>query len=152
MFTKKIFSLFAVLIFLVFTHALSYGYNDMSHKAIRYYAHRSEWLHSVNKYSGATETDQNKSMPVNTAYGAELSEGGGASEGLTPGTPAIATVSFYPLYEREYFYRNSESEPISDFRSYDTKSVMPEADYYGVVKHTRPIRDFRDYWPNNNEQ
>ncbi|GEM_PF-4586292 len=145
MFTKKILSIFSILFLLVFTQVLSYGDNDISHKAIRYYAHRSEWLHSVNKDYGNQETDQTQLMPVNTAYGAELSEGGGASEGLTPGSPAIATVSFYPLYDREYFYRNNETEPIRDFRSYDTKTITPEADYYGIVKHTQPIRDFRYY-------
>jgi hypothetical protein len=107
MFTKRIISIFAVLSLLVFTQVISYGDNDISHKAIRYYAHRSEWLHSVNKDYGNRETEQTQLIPVNTAYGAELSEGGGASEAYIFSFPAIATVSLYPLYDREYFYRNS---------------------------------------------
>ncbi len=145
---QKIFSALVVITLLIFTQALSYG-NDHANKAVRYYAHMAKWLESVNNSVGQNKYDMKGSQKE--AHAAELNESGGAASAIDPFVaPAVAVTSMYPLYDMEYFYRTSSNGPIRDFRSYDVKTIIPEADYYGVVKHTKPIRDFRDYRASEN--
>lgn len=76
---------------------------------------------------------------------AELSVGE-SSGMLTPGPGLGAAVANYysVIYEKEYYYRKNNSEPIRDYRYYKVKTIIPPSEKKNYV-----LRDFRrEMWEN----
>jgi hypothetical protein len=72
---------------------------------------------------------------------------GGESAGITSAGAGLgmAYAKYYlAVYEKEYFYRENNSQPIRDFRYYNVKTIVPASEKKNYV-----IRDFRrDMWEN----
>lgn len=59
---------------------------------------------------------------------------------------SAVTTDYYPVkFYEEYLYRDNDSQPIRDFRSYKVKTFVPERESL----NREPIRDFRtEMWKN----
>jgi hypothetical protein len=75
---------------------------------------------------------------------AEITTGESAGARSNPGLGAAAVNYYSIVYDKEYFYRENNSQPIRDYRYYNVKTIVPP-----VKKKNYVLRDFRrDLWEN----